>query len=174
MLATNEIDVIVIGSGAGGSAATYRLVRAGLRVLLVEKGMPLPNDGSTLDVQRVIHDAATWHWSGARRGRGTSRSRRIVLEARRCHCRRGYRQSAVLSASRISDARDRTRRVLGSCWVRTRPDDRRNRAPRSSLARSRALLKRTNTGGGARLRCDSRMNEDATMERSLTNEGQPA
>ena len=68
MLATNKIDVIVIGSGAGGSAATYRLVRAGLRVLLVEKGMPLPNDGSTLDVQRVIHDGefkSAERWSDA-------------------------------------------------------------------------------------------------------------
>jgi choline dehydrogenase-like flavoprotein len=57
MLATDSpFDVIVIGSGAGGSAATYRLVRAGLRVLLVEKGHALPKDGSTLSVQRVIHD----------------------------------------------------------------------------------------------------------------------
>jgi choline dehydrogenase-like flavoprotein len=69
MLTTNEIvDVIVIGSGAGGSAATYRLARAGLRVLLVEKGVPLPKDGSTLDVQRVIHDGefkSAERWSDA-------------------------------------------------------------------------------------------------------------
>ena len=51
-----DFDVIVVGSGAGGSAATYRLVRAGLRVALVEKGSRLPRDGSTLDVQRVVHD----------------------------------------------------------------------------------------------------------------------
>ncbi len=51
-----DFDVIVVGSGAGGSAATYRLVRAGLRVALVEKGGRLPRDGSTLDVQRVVHD----------------------------------------------------------------------------------------------------------------------
>ena len=72
MTASNEIvDVIVIGSGAGGSAATYRLVRAGLRVLLVEKGTPLPKDGSTLDVQRVIHDGefkSTERWSDAAGG----------------------------------------------------------------------------------------------------------
>jgi choline dehydrogenase-like flavoprotein len=69
MLPPNEpVDVIVIGSGAGGSAATYRLVRAGLRVLLVEKGTSLPKDGSTLDVQRVIHDGefkSTERWSDA-------------------------------------------------------------------------------------------------------------
>src|SRR5262249_11828033 len=49
-------DVIVVGSGAGGAAATYRLVRAGLRVALVEKGGRLPRDGGTLDVQRVVQD----------------------------------------------------------------------------------------------------------------------
>lgn len=48
-------DVIVIGSGAGGSAAAHRLVEAGQRVLLLEKGGDLPRDGSTLDIDRVVH-----------------------------------------------------------------------------------------------------------------------
>lgn len=48
-------DALIVGSGAGGSAAAYQLVRAGLRVLLVERGAPLPKDGSTLDVDRVVH-----------------------------------------------------------------------------------------------------------------------
>lgn len=47
-------DVIIIGSGAGGSAAAYSLVNAGKRVLLLEKGNYLPRDGSTLDVARVF------------------------------------------------------------------------------------------------------------------------
>lgn len=51
-------DVIVIGSGAGGSAATSRLVEAGLDVLLVEKGMALPADRSTLNVDKVVHEGA--------------------------------------------------------------------------------------------------------------------
>ena len=84
MLATNDTtDVIVIGSGAGGSAATYRLVRAGLRVLLVEKGAPLPSDGSTLDVRRVIHEGefkSTEQWSD--RGGQAVRTRR-ALQPRR-------------------------------------------------------------------------------------------
>ncbi len=41
----NSSDVIIIGSGAGGASAAYRLVRAGKRVLLVEKGGELPRDG---------------------------------------------------------------------------------------------------------------------------------
>jgi len=69
MMTTNDsFDVIVIGSGAGGSAATYRLVRAGLRVVLVEKGELLPKDGSTLDVQKVIHEGlykSTELWTDA-------------------------------------------------------------------------------------------------------------
>ena len=49
-----DFDVIVVGSGAGGAAVTYQLVRSGLKVLLLEKGKELPRDGSTLDVERVV------------------------------------------------------------------------------------------------------------------------
>ena len=48
-------DALIIGSGAGGAAAAYRLTRAGLKVLLLEKGAHLPTDGSTLDIERVVH-----------------------------------------------------------------------------------------------------------------------
>jgi len=51
-------DAIVIGSGAGGSAAAYRLAIGGLRVALLEKGTHLPTDGSTLDITRVVHQEA--------------------------------------------------------------------------------------------------------------------
>jgi choline dehydrogenase-like flavoprotein len=47
-------DVIIVGSGAGGAAAAHRLVLAGLNVLILEKGAPLPHDGSTLDNDRVV------------------------------------------------------------------------------------------------------------------------
>jgi choline dehydrogenase-like flavoprotein len=47
-------DAIVVGSGAGGAAAAWRLVQGGLRVLLLEKGDHLPRDGSTLEVRRVV------------------------------------------------------------------------------------------------------------------------
>lgn len=55
MNADTNYDTIIIGSGAGGSAAAYRLVHAGLRVLVIEKGARLPADGSTLDFTRVVH-----------------------------------------------------------------------------------------------------------------------
>jgi choline dehydrogenase-like flavoprotein len=47
-------DAIIVGSGAGGAAAAYALVRAGRNVLVLEKGAPLPHDGSTLDNDRVV------------------------------------------------------------------------------------------------------------------------
>ena len=40
-------DVIVIGSGAGGGSVAYKLVNAGKRVLLLEKGPFLPRNAST-------------------------------------------------------------------------------------------------------------------------------
>jgi choline dehydrogenase-like flavoprotein len=51
-------DVIIIGSGAGGSAAAYHLTQTGSRVLLLEKGHRLPADGSTLDVDTVMRRGA--------------------------------------------------------------------------------------------------------------------
>lgn len=50
----HKYDVIIIGSGAGGSAAAFRLVTSGKQVLMLEKGGVLPDDGSTLDVTRVF------------------------------------------------------------------------------------------------------------------------
>ncbi|MBV8306999.1 MAG: GMC family oxidoreductase, partial [Gammaproteobacteria bacterium] len=54
-MSPQQYDAIVIGSGAGGSAAAYKLALGGLRVLVLEKGAHLPTDGSTLDIQRVVH-----------------------------------------------------------------------------------------------------------------------
>ena len=47
-------DIIIIGSGAGGSAVAYSLITAGKRVLMLEKGEYLPDDGSTLEVTQVF------------------------------------------------------------------------------------------------------------------------
>src|SRR5882757_3133854 len=55
---SQDYDAIVIGSGAGGAAAAFRLVMGGLNVALLEKGNHLPTDGSTLDIQRVVHEGA--------------------------------------------------------------------------------------------------------------------
>jgi len=53
-----KYDAIIIGSGAGGSAAAYHLTRTGKKVLLLEKGLPLPRDGSTLDTETVMRRGA--------------------------------------------------------------------------------------------------------------------
>jgi choline dehydrogenase-like flavoprotein len=55
---TQDFDALIIGSGAGGCAAAYRLARAGLRVALIEKGHALPRDASTLDFRKVVHEAS--------------------------------------------------------------------------------------------------------------------
>jgi choline dehydrogenase-like flavoprotein len=47
-------DVIIVGSGAGGAAAAYRLTLSGLTVLILEKGLQLPHDGSTMNNERVV------------------------------------------------------------------------------------------------------------------------
>lgn len=50
----NSYDSIIVGSGAGGSAAAYRLAVGDRRVLVVEKGHELSTDGSTLDIDQVV------------------------------------------------------------------------------------------------------------------------
>jgi choline dehydrogenase-like flavoprotein len=51
-----KYDVIIVGSGAGGGSAAYKLAKAGKQVLLLEKGPFLPRDASTLDVRQVFVD----------------------------------------------------------------------------------------------------------------------
>lgn len=63
---TSRHDVIVVGSGAGGSSVAYRLAKAGKRVLLIEKGPFLPRDASTLSVRNdfvdgVFANHVVWH-----------------------------------------------------------------------------------------------------------------
>src|SRR3954468_20127230 len=67
-----QYDAIVIGSGAGGAATAYRLVRGGLKVILLEKGDHLPVDGSTLDIQRVVHEGRFLSREIWKDGRGRS------------------------------------------------------------------------------------------------------
>jgi choline dehydrogenase-like flavoprotein len=55
-MSSERYDVIIVGSGAGGAAAAYKLARAGRRVLMLEKGRHLPTDGSTLDTRQVFKE----------------------------------------------------------------------------------------------------------------------
>jgi choline dehydrogenase-like flavoprotein len=67
---SSAYDAIIIGSGAGGCAAAYKLVSAGLRVALLEKGHALPRDASTLDFDKVVHQGAFKSRERWRDGRG--------------------------------------------------------------------------------------------------------
>jgi choline dehydrogenase-like flavoprotein len=53
-----NFDAIVVGSGAGGSAAAWQLSRRGLRVLLLERGPRLPRDAGSHDAGRFPAGAA--------------------------------------------------------------------------------------------------------------------
>ena len=52
----DSYDVIVAGSGAGGAAVAYKLVKAGKRVLMIEKGGQLPRDRMTLSTNIVFKE----------------------------------------------------------------------------------------------------------------------
>jgi choline dehydrogenase-like flavoprotein len=72
-MSSNEsalFDAMIIGSGAGGCAAAYRLASAGLRVAIVEKGRELPRDASTLDFDKVVHQGLFKSQEIWRDGRG--------------------------------------------------------------------------------------------------------
>ncbi len=51
-----EFDAIIIGSGAGGAAAAFRLAEPGRKILILEKGPELPADGSTQDARAVLRE----------------------------------------------------------------------------------------------------------------------
>jgi choline dehydrogenase-like flavoprotein len=72
MAITDSAEVIIVGSGAGGAAAAYGLARAGVRVLLLEKGAPLPRDGSTLDDRIVVSTGHFLSQEAWRDGKGRS------------------------------------------------------------------------------------------------------
>ena len=47
-------DVVVIGSGVGGSSVALKLARAGARVLMLERGPQLPNEPELSDAEAVF------------------------------------------------------------------------------------------------------------------------
>jgi choline dehydrogenase-like flavoprotein len=56
-------DAIVVGSGPGGSAVTYRLAQSGKRVLLIERGRELKADASLAQgrIGRYLYDEVPAH-----------------------------------------------------------------------------------------------------------------
>jgi choline dehydrogenase-like flavoprotein len=116
-------DVIIVGSGAGGAAAAYALVRAGLKVLILEKGAPLPRDGTTLDKDRVVMRGEFLSKELWTDGRGNAISVAVDLRLGPA-CRRSAGEIAAarpLSApSPIKGGRDETSRPRrGLSFLRT-------------------------------------------------------
>ncbi|HUN93350.1 MAG TPA: GMC family oxidoreductase [Burkholderiaceae bacterium] len=64
-----QFDVVVVGSGVGGSAVASRLAGSAARVLVLERGPPLPREPQNWDVEAVFCDhryrtTETWYADG--------------------------------------------------------------------------------------------------------------
>ena len=53
----NHVDVIIIGTGAGGGTLAYDLASSGKRILLLERGDYLPREKDNWDTRAVFIDA---------------------------------------------------------------------------------------------------------------------
>ena len=53
----NHVDVIIIGTGAGGGTLAYDLASSGKRILLLERGEYLPREKDNWDTRAVFIDA---------------------------------------------------------------------------------------------------------------------
>ena len=63
---SNDYDVIIIGSGAGGGTLALKLAPSGKRVLILERGDYLPREKQNWDVNEVFVrsryvSSDTWH-----------------------------------------------------------------------------------------------------------------
>ncbi len=56
----NHVDVIIIGSGAGGGTLAYRLATSGARVLILERGDYVPREKANWD-SRAVNVEARYH-----------------------------------------------------------------------------------------------------------------
>lgn len=56
MASSNEFDVIIIGTGAGGGTLAHRLAPSGRRILLIERGSFLPRERENWDPVAVFRD----------------------------------------------------------------------------------------------------------------------
>jgi choline dehydrogenase-like flavoprotein len=64
-------DIVIVGSGAGGATTAWALAGSGARVLVLERGGPLPREPQNWSAQAVFgerryHNAEPWHDSNGR------------------------------------------------------------------------------------------------------------
>src|SRR5215471_13692504 len=68
-MSARDWDVVIIGSGVGGSAVALQLAGSGARVLVIERGPVLPREPQNWDIEAVFVDqryktTETWYADG--------------------------------------------------------------------------------------------------------------
>ena len=54
MIMTNQYDIIIIGTGCGGSTMAYKLAPTGKRILILERGGFIPKEKQNWDAHEVV------------------------------------------------------------------------------------------------------------------------
>ncbi|WP_338038196.1 NAD(P)-binding protein [Neosynechococcus sphagnicola] len=65
-MTSNAYDIIIIGTGAGGSTLAHRLAPTGKKILVLERGSFLPREKANWDTVAVVqqdryHTKEVWH-----------------------------------------------------------------------------------------------------------------
>ncbi len=51
---TTKADIVIIGSGVGGSAVAHQLVGSGAKIVILKRGDDLPNEPQNSDAEAVF------------------------------------------------------------------------------------------------------------------------
>src|SRR5436305_13628590 len=52
---SNHYDIIIIGTGSGGSTIAYKLAQSGKRILILERGGFIPKEKENWDAHEVVN-----------------------------------------------------------------------------------------------------------------------